>query len=207
MKRIVKETLAENYQEAIVVEKDLCVIGVIIDDEPSKESKYTGKRSQASIRKAKEKEFSDLKILRHTIKSISNELEKLKQKSSETTISSKPPRFNILRRAAKFGCNNNQLDKSKQSLNIVLNVESMGMDQYCLFHQEYHLEKTCPQWNHNINSLVVYIIDTVLSDEKTDSGEEKEETATTKQTTSVGHVVNTLGFVHASEKKSVVNSH
>jgi len=35
----------ENYEEAIVVEKDLCTIGVIIDDEPAKDSKGMRKRS------------------------------------------------------------------------------------------------------------------------------------------------------------------
>ena len=40
-----KPTLSKNCQEAIDVEKDLCAIGVIVDDEPAKDSKDVGRRS------------------------------------------------------------------------------------------------------------------------------------------------------------------
>ena len=36
--RATKPTLLENCEEAIIVEKDLCAIGVIKDDEPTKDS-------------------------------------------------------------------------------------------------------------------------------------------------------------------------
>ena len=55
MKRTMKETLAEIYEEAITVEKELCAIVFIIEDEPLKDSKGMVKRSQTSISKAKEK--------------------------------------------------------------------------------------------------------------------------------------------------------
>lgn len=55
VKLTMKETLAENYEEAIAVEKDLRAIEVIFDDEPSKDSKDMGKKSQATSIKAKEK--------------------------------------------------------------------------------------------------------------------------------------------------------
>jgi len=45
IKRAVKQTLSKNCKEAIDVEKDLCVIGVIVDDELVKDSKDMGKRS------------------------------------------------------------------------------------------------------------------------------------------------------------------
>lgn len=78
VKRTRKETLAENYEEAIVVEKDLHVIGVIVNAEPSKDSKDTSKRSQSSSSKAKDKEAIDLEILSRAIKYLSNELVELK---------------------------------------------------------------------------------------------------------------------------------
>jgi len=93
VKRTAKATLVGNFIETITVEKDLCAIGVIAHDKPTKDSKDTGKRSQA-----KEKEEARLKSLTCTIKSLSNALEKLKERSSETTVSSKPPRVNILRK-------------------------------------------------------------------------------------------------------------
>ena len=52
---IAKPTLIKNYEEDITVEKELCAIRLILDDEPTKDSKDTSKRSQASIRRDKEK--------------------------------------------------------------------------------------------------------------------------------------------------------
>ncbi len=98
IKRIVKQTLTKNYEEEITVEMDLHMIRFIADDEPTKDSKGTGKRSQTSVSKAKEKENINIEILTCTIKAISNELEELKQRSSETTMSSKTPKFNMFRR-------------------------------------------------------------------------------------------------------------
>lgn len=166
MKRVVKETLAENCKEVIAVEKDFRAIEFIIDIEPSKDSKYMGKRSQPFSSKSKDKEFIDLEILSQTIKSLSNKLKELKQRSCETTVSSKPHKLNFLRRDANFGSSNNHLAKCAQIQNVVFNIESMGIDQYCLFHQEYHSRKTCPQWNHSMNTLDVHIIDTILSDDQ-----------------------------------------
>jgi len=83
----------------------------------------------------------------------------------------------------------------------MLNVETMGMDQYCSFHQEYHSKKTCSQWNHNMNTQAIHFIDTVLSDKQTKPTEGKEETVATKETMSVEHAVNTLSCVYAVENK------
>lgn len=110
------------------------MIGVIVDVEPAKYSKDTGKRSQASVSKAKEKETFDLESLTCTFKTLSNDLEELKQRSRETNVSRGPPNFNLFRRDANFGSSSNQPANFAQSANIVLNIESMGMDQYCSYH-------------------------------------------------------------------------
>lgn len=44
IKRVAKPTLLENYKEAIIMEKDLCAIGVIKDDEPTKDFKDVSRR-------------------------------------------------------------------------------------------------------------------------------------------------------------------
>lgn len=124
-----KPTLVETFEEAIIVKKDLCAIEVIIDDELIKDSKDIWKRLKASISKAKEKEVINLESLNHTINSLSNELAELKQMSSETFMSSMPPKLNLLRRTSNIGSNNIQCGKFVQSSNIALNIESMGMDQ------------------------------------------------------------------------------
>lgn len=87
VKSIAKPNLVENFEEEIIVEKEFLVIGVITDDESMKDSKDARKRSQASIGKAKEKEEIDLDSVTHTIKSMSIEFRKLKERSSKTTMS------------------------------------------------------------------------------------------------------------------------
>lgn len=54
-----------------------------------------------------------------------------------------------------------------------------------------------------MNALGVHFIDTILSDEKTWHVEEKEETAMTEETTSVGHIMNTLSCVYTTKNKIV----
>lgn len=78
--------MQKNYEEAITTEKELHVIEFIVDYEPIKDSKDTVKRYLAFVRKAKEKGNIDFEILTRTIKNLSNELEELKQSSSETTV-------------------------------------------------------------------------------------------------------------------------
>lgn len=60
VKRTTRPTLTENYEEAISIENDLHVVGVITNDESTKDSKDASNRSQASMRKAKEKEPNDI---------------------------------------------------------------------------------------------------------------------------------------------------
>lgn len=57
MKHVAEETLDLNFAEEIVVEKDLRSIGVIVDQEGSKDSKDIGKNSQASSTKTKQKYY------------------------------------------------------------------------------------------------------------------------------------------------------
>lgn len=93
VKRVVKPTLLENFQEAIDVDKELCAIGVIVHDEPAKESKDKGRRSQNDMSKVKEKETSEIENLTRLVKSLTTEVSEPKQRMTETTVSSMPPRF------------------------------------------------------------------------------------------------------------------
>jgi len=68
-------------------------IGVIIDNQPAKDSKYMGKRSQTTVCKVNEKETSEVETLTHLLKSLTIEVAELKQWTTETTVSSKPPRL------------------------------------------------------------------------------------------------------------------
>lgn len=86
------------------MEKDLHTIGVITDDESTKESKDIEKRSQASVSKAKEKEASGIENLNHLLKSLTSEVVELKQQTREKTVGSMPPKYllnkNVLQAAS-----------------------------------------------------------------------------------------------------------
>jgi len=71
----VKHALTKNYEEAISVKKDLRSIRVISDNEPTKESKDMGKRSQASMSRDKKKEPSGFESLTHLVKALTTKME------------------------------------------------------------------------------------------------------------------------------------
>lgn len=134
----------ENYEDVITVENELHAIVFILDDEPTKDSKSMGKRIQASMSRDKDKEPFDLEGLNHLVNTLSNEMENLKHRSSETTMSNKPPKLNIFRRTLTSTSSSNQPKNSMHNSNVVLNIEKLGTDQYCSYHQEKNSEKTCP---------------------------------------------------------------
>jgi len=78
IKRAVKPTLLENCEEVITVEKDLHAIGVIKDDEPTKESRDVSKKRQAVASKGKGKEASDIETLTRLINKLTIEDSDLK---------------------------------------------------------------------------------------------------------------------------------
>lgn len=55
-----KPTILEKCEEAIVVEKDLCTIGVIKDDEPENYSKDVSIKSQSITSKGRDEEENDI---------------------------------------------------------------------------------------------------------------------------------------------------
>ena len=83
VKRATKDTLALNVVEEISVENDLRPIGVIVDQDDSKESKDTGKKSQAPSTKTREKYPFYMDNFTKSLKFLTIEVYKLKRKSSE----------------------------------------------------------------------------------------------------------------------------
>jgi len=79
LKRVAKPTLFERCEEAIVVEKDLRAIGFIKDDESMKDSKDVSRKPQATVRKGRDKEATDIETLTHLVKNLATEMSELKQ--------------------------------------------------------------------------------------------------------------------------------
>lgn len=101
------------------MEKYLHAIGVIPNDEPTKDSKYIGKRS-TSVSKAKEKEASDIEKITCLIESLTTKMAELKKRTSESTINSRTPRYpqnkNV---ASSCSSRSSQPTKSMESSNLV----------------------------------------------------------------------------------------
>ena len=51
-----------------------------------------------------------------------------------------------------------------------MNLTDVGMDNFCTFHQQPHLEKNCPQW---INSMTL-VMNQLLDSKLIETGEEEE---------------------------------
>lgn len=84
----------------------------------------------------------------------------------------------------------------------MFNVENWGMDKFFTFHQEKHSKKTCPQWNHNMNSMMTNFVDTLLAYEKSKQTKEANESTITEESLGVGNLVNAFGILHNYNKQS-----
>lgn len=88
----------------------------------------------------------------------------------------------------------------------MFNIEILGMDNFCTFHQEKHSEKTCPQWNHNMNTMMENLVGTLLIEETTEQNEETNEPVVTEDNLSVEHSINMFNIVYNIDKESVDQS-
>jgi len=79
VKRDVKETLALNFAKDLSIEKELLSIGVITNDDDSKESKEYGKKNQASSSRTKERDYFDMESLTKSLKFLTNKVSECKR--------------------------------------------------------------------------------------------------------------------------------
>jgi len=70
---------------------------------------------------------------------------------------------------ALFPKSNNFPPKVSQNHSPTFNVEELGKDNFCTFHQASHSEKTYLQWLHNMTSVVTQL----LEDQNTNNAEDE----------------------------------
>ena len=58
-----------------------------------------------------------------------------------------------------FRKSNPNTSRPPSNPNTVLNVEEIGKDNFCSFHQAAHSEKTCPQWIGSMTAVVNQLLD------------------------------------------------
>lgn len=80
------------------------------------------------------------------------------------------------------------------------------MDNYFSSHQEYHSEKSHPQWNHNMNALDEHIVDSLLVDDQVEQTKETYKPMAAEESEGIGNAVNILDCIYNADKKNVEKS-
>ena len=99
-----------------------------------------------------ERETFDFESMAKTLKLLTNEVSDLKRKGIETSTSTKPPK-------PFFKKSNPNTSRPPSNSSAALNVEEIGKDNFCSFHQAAHSEKTCPQWIGSMTAVVNQLLD------------------------------------------------
>lgn len=190
VKTVAKDTLAKNFAEAIVVKKHLRSNGVITNQEYSK---YTQNKPQTSSGKTKAKDSFDMDSLTNSLEKLTNEVSKLKKISSEASSSNKS--FKPF-----FKKNTNQLAKYAHISNVVFNVEVMGMENYYMFHQESHSEKTCSQWRYNMIAMITNFLEGQATEEQLEQSKEASEVASLEDNKSASEFIFAFDIIMCNEE-------
>lgn len=143
-----------------------------------------------------------MEILTKSWKLIMNVVLELKRQLSEASPTSNKssmlPLFKII--------NNSEQDTYFQSSNVMFNIKSLGMDNFSTFHEEKYFEKACPQWNHNMNTMMVNLVDTLLIEEHYEKNEETRKPFTHEDNASDGHSINMFNIIYNADRQSVYQS-
>ena len=59
------------------------------------------------------------------------------------------------------------------------------MDNFCIFHQEPHSEKSCPQWINSMTLVMNQLLDAQLEDLEEEEDQNNKHEETTEETTMV----------------------
>lgn len=186
------------------MEKDLRAIRVVIDVEPAKDSKYTSRRSQAAMSKVKENEASEIETLIRFLKSLTTEVGEHKKWRTETTMRNKPPKF-AKRENVTLGSNGSHLAKFAQSSNVVLQMDQIMKDNFCMIHEERNLDKSFPKWNRVMGTMNSSLNDHFKASEQVKPEVEDEaEDVASDEAPSFGNIVSMYQCLHASHKKTTI---
>lgn len=63
------------------------------------------------------------------------------------------------------------------------------------------LENTCPQWNHNMKTMMVNLVDILLTEEEPEKNEETSKLSPTGDSSGVGHSVNMFSVMYNTDKQ------
>ena len=142
-----KITLAENFLEAIKVEKDMASISSHQGNEENKpySSEKNTKKNKGILRtdtKKKDKEPIDTTSMKRVIKQLTNDIIDLKKNIGE----GKKPFKLFMKKRTYF------VPQLPPTLGI--NIENYAMDNFCRTHHANHYERTCPEFINSFTAML-----------------------------------------------------
>ena len=141
-----KRTLAENFIEALQVEKDIASIASSQGNEKNKPSSLEKPIKKKGILKTniekKDKEPTDMASMQRVLKEITNELIDLKKNKRE---GKKPFKPFIKKRT-------NSTPPIPPTSGI--NIEDYAMDNFCRTHHANHSKRTCPEFINYFTAML-----------------------------------------------------
>jgi hypothetical protein len=161
VKRAAKHTLAENFEEAKMIEFQMkgCKEGQVslvkkeVQPPPRRGLLLTrppGKQTE----QGPEKGGGDIEYLQRMIKKLSNEIVDMKRSVGEGNQGQRPYKP-FFKRNPPFKV----IEPPPTNLNIDLG--NVASDSFCTYHQEKHSERDCPQWVHAMNLMANRFLDEV----------------------------------------------
>lgn len=157
-KWVVKPTVLARCKEAIVFEKEFHAIGVIKDEETTKDSKDASRKPQAMTRKGRDKEATDIETLTLLVKKLTTEISELKKRKTGTFVNSHQPRWRQ-KRSSLIGSSRNNRFGSKSMQKPMFQLDQCVDPKYYSFHEEFHPENSCSNWKQVVTSVYAHKLD------------------------------------------------
>jgi hypothetical protein len=153
VKRVAKQTLDENFEEAKMIEFQMkgCKEGQVLlvkkeVQPPPRRGLLLTRPPGKQTEQAPEKGSGDIEDLQRMVKKFSNEIIDMKRSEREGNQGQRPykPFFKI---NPPF----KEIEPPPTNLNIDLG--NVASDSFCTYHQENHSERDFPQWVHAMNLM------------------------------------------------------
>jgi hypothetical protein len=169
VKRAAKRTLAENFEEAKMIEFQMkgCKEGQVslVKKEaqpPPRRGLLLTRPSGKQAEQTPDKGNGDIEDLQCMVKKLSNEIIDMKRNAGEGNQGQRPYKP-FFKRNPPFKA----IEPPPANLNIDLG--NVASDSFCTYHQENHSERDCPQWVHAMNLMANRFLDEVSLTEQSSS--------------------------------------
>jgi hypothetical protein len=169
VKRAAKKTLAENFEEAKMIEFQMkgCKEGQasLVRKEsqpPPRRGLLLTRPSGKLAEQTPDKGNGDIEYLQRMVKKLSNEIIDMKRSAGEGNQGQRPYKP-FFKRNQPFKA----IEPPPANLNIDLG--NVASDSFCTYHQENHSEREFPQWVHAMNLMANHFLDEVSLTEQSSS--------------------------------------